>query len=121
MAHASSTSPRMSALTWRRHLVERLNGTGAPITLKTLRCLPGDGYGWTEFIEHTSCNDPAGCEVFFRRAGAWLALLHCFVATDMHQENLIAAGDHPVPVDLETILQPSPEEHRVREPEAEAF
>jgi type 2 lantibiotic biosynthesis protein LanM len=104
-----------------RHLVERLNGTGAPIMLKTLRSLPGDGYGWTEFIEHTSCNDPAGCEVFFRRAGAWLALLHCFVATDMHQENLIAAGDHPVPVDLETILQPSPEEHRVREPEAEAF
>ena len=44
--------------------------------------------------------------MFFRRAGAWLALFHCFAATDMHQENIIAAGDQPVPIDLETILQP---------------
>ena len=45
---------------------------------------------------------------FFRRAGAWLALFHCFAATDMHQENMIAAGDHPVPIDLEMILQAPP-------------
>jgi len=31
--------------------------------------------------------------------------LHCFAVTDMHQENLIAVGDQPVPVDLETTLQ----------------
>jgi class II lanthipeptide synthase len=107
-------------LAW-RDLVERLNGAGAPVTLKTARSLARDGYGWTEYIEHTGCADLRGCEIFFRRAGAWLALLHCFAATDMHQENLIAAGDHPVPIDLETILQPSPEEHKVREPEAAAF
>src|SRR6185437_1674857 len=69
-------------------LVERLNAAGAPLTLKTVRALARDGYGWTEFIEHTG-TDQAGCERFFRRAGAWLALLHCFAASDMHQENLI--------------------------------
>jgi type 2 lantibiotic biosynthesis protein LanM len=104
-----------------RTLVERLNGAGAPVTLKTARTLTRDGYGWTEFIEHTGCADIGGCATFFRRAGAWLALLHCFAATDIHQENVIAAGDHPVPIDLETILQPSPEEHKVHEPEGEAF
>jgi type 2 lantibiotic biosynthesis protein LanM len=104
-----------------RALVERLNAAGAPVALKTARVLARDGYGWTEFIEHTGCADVAGCATFFRRAGAWLTLLHCFAATDMHQENVIAAGDHPVPIDLETILQPSPEEHKVHEPEGEAF
>jgi type 2 lantibiotic biosynthesis protein LanM len=104
-----------------RELVERLNGTGPPITLKTARALSRDDYGWTEFIEHASCADARDCDTFFRRAGAWLALLHCFAATDMHQENMIAAGDHPVPIDLETILQPSPEEHKIGAPEAEAF
>jgi type 2 lantibiotic biosynthesis protein LanM len=104
-----------------RALVERLNGAGAPVALKTARTLVRDGYGWTEFIEHTGCADEAGCVRFFRRAGAWLALLHCFAATDIHQENVIAAGDHPVPIDLETILQPSPEEHKIHEPEGEAF
>jgi class II lanthipeptide synthase len=104
-----------------RALVERLNGAGAPVALKTVRALARDGYGWTEFIEHTGCADAAGCTMFFRRAGAWLALLHCFAATDIHQENMIAAGDHPVPIDLETILQPSAEEHKVHEPEGAAF
>jgi type 2 lantibiotic biosynthesis protein LanM len=104
-----------------RALVERLNDAGAPVALKIARTLVRDGYGWTEFIEHSGCADAAGCATFFRRAGAWLALLHCFVATDIHQENVIAAGDHPVPIDLETILQPSPEEHKVHEPEGEAF
>ena len=32
----------------------------------------------------------------------------------MHQENMIAAGDHPVPIDLEMILQAGAEEHERR-------
>ena len=34
---------------------------------------------------------------------------------------MIASGEHPVPIDLETILQPSADEHKIREPEGEAF
>jgi len=107
-------------LAW-RHLVERFNDAGAPVTLKTAQALSRNGYGWTEFIEHAGCVDAHDCDTFFRRAGAWLALLHCFAATDIHQENMIAASDHPVPIDLETILQPSAEEHKIGEPEAQAF
>ncbi len=102
-------------------LIERLNRAGAPIDLKAVRTIARDGYGWTEFIEHTGCADQAGCERFFRRAGAWLALFHCFAASDMHQENIIAAGDHPVPIDLETILQAPAEEPDVPDPEDQAF
>ena len=57
---------------------------------------------------------------FFRRAGAWLALLHCFAVTDMHQENLIAVGDQPVPVDLETTLQAA-EQSRADNDDAKAY
>jgi len=102
-------------------LVERLNGADVPVALKTARALSRNGYGWTEFIEHAGCADARDCDTFFRRAGAWLALLHCFAATDIHQENMIAVGDHPVPIDLETILQPSAEEHKIGAPEAQAF
>jgi type 2 lantibiotic biosynthesis protein LanM len=102
-------------------LIASLNRAGAPVMLKAVLTLARDGYGWTEFIDHTGCADPAGCDRFFRRAGALLALLHCFVSTDMHQENIIAAGDHPVPIDLETILQPSADEHKALDPEGQAF
>ena len=59
-------------------------------------------------------------QAVFRRAGAWLALFHCFAGTDMHQENMIAAGEHPVPIDLEMILQASARS-QTEEVEAQAF
>jgi class II lanthipeptide synthase len=101
-------------------LIERLNHANPPIELKVVRAITRDGYGWTEFISHAGCADREGCKRFFKRAGAWLALFHCFVANDMHQENMIAAGDHPVPIDLETILQSTAEEHETADPEARA-
>ena len=63
--------------------------------------IAGDGYGWTEFIDHTPCDD-AGCGPFFRRAGAWLASFHCFAATDIHHENLDRRRRPSVPIDVET-------------------
>jgi type 2 lantibiotic biosynthesis protein LanM len=102
-------------------LVERLNGAQAPIALKAACAIARDGYGWSEFIDHAACADAAGFARFFRRAGGWLALFHCFAATDMHQENMIACGDHPVPIDLEMILQAGAEERSAEAPEDFAF
>ena len=102
-------------------LVGRLNRADPPVELKAVCAIARDGYGWTEFIGHTGCADQDGCKRYFRRAGAWLALFHCFAATDVHQENMIAAGDHPVPIDLETILQANAEEHKAQDAESQAF
>jgi len=104
-----------------RELVARLNSSGAPIALRAPRVIVRDGYGWAEFIEHRGCADQDQVTVFFQRAGAWLALFHCFAAADMHEENLIACGDHPVPIDMEMVLQALPEEHRSEDSEAQAF
>jgi type 2 lantibiotic biosynthesis protein LanM len=103
------------------NLIKRLNLASPPIELKAVRTISRDGYGWTEFVDHTGCADSGGFERFFRRAGAWLALFHCFAASDMHHENLIAAGDHPVPIDIEMILQAASEEQKTHSPEEQAF
>lgn len=87
-----------------RSLVERLNAN-APLELRAARVLPRDHYGWSEFVAHVSCADAQAIRRSFQRAGALLALFHCFVGVDMHQENVIAAGEYPVPIDLEMILQ----------------
>lgn len=101
-------------------LVARMNRDGAPIELRAVRAIARDGYGWSEYIEHAGCADTQGCTRFFRRAGAWLGLFHCLAGTDIHHENMIAAGDHPVPIDLETILQTAVEDHNSQETESEA-
>lgn len=102
-------------------LIEKLNDLSPPATLRSARIICRSGYGWSEFIDHKACADPSGFERFFHRAGAWLALFHVFCSTDMHDENMIASGEHPVPIDLEMILQPSTPEHQSYLPEREAF
>ena len=102
-------------------LVDRLNRAAPPLELRAVRALARDGYGWTEFIEHTPCTDEQGVERYFARAGAWLALSYCLAAGDMHQENIIAAGEHPVLIDVETLLQPAMGEPADQGPESQAF
>ena len=101
-------------------LVARLNAAAPPIELRAARVLARDGYGWSEFVAHDACGGADGFARFFRRAGSWLALLHCFAANDMHQENMIACGEQPVPIDLETILQASAE-HATSDPDDAAY
>jgi len=63
-------------------------------------------YGWCEFIPQLPCHSEAEVHRFYRRQGAYLALLHLLQATDFHFENLIAHGDQPVLIDLETLFHP---------------
>ncbi len=102
-------------------LLTRLNSRGPPVDLKASRAIARDGYGWAEFIDHCGCDDEGGCRRFFERAGAWLALFHLFVGSDMHEENIIASGEYPVPIDLEMLLQPTASEDQTEYPEAQAF
>lgn len=102
-------------------LVAWLNANGAPVDLRAARVLVRDGYGWAEFIKHTDCVDRSGVAIFYERAGAWLGLFHIFAAADMHLENMIAAGEQPVPIDLEMILQPGEIDGRDKVAEREAL
>ncbi|GHE10430.1 type 2 lanthipeptide synthetase LanM family protein [Streptomyces alanosinicus] len=73
---------------------------------RTLACA---GYGWAEFIPHRYCADDAQLAVFYRNVGHWLAVLRFTGGTDMHAENMIAAGPVPVIVDAETLFDaPAP-------------
>ncbi|MCH0558108.1 type 2 lanthipeptide synthetase LanM family protein [Streptomyces sp. MUM 16J] len=69
--------------------------------------LPRGEYGWAEFVAPTPCADEAEVGLFYRRQGALLALCHAIDATDLHAENLIACGGHPVVIDVETLFHPA--------------
>lgn len=86
-------------------LVGWANARQAPVDLRVPRVLCRNGYGWSEFISHSECGHSDDLLMFYRRAGAWLAMLHVCAGTDMHQENVIANGSHPVPVDHEMLYQ----------------
>jgi type 2 lantibiotic biosynthesis protein LanM len=79
---------------------------GDHCTFRTLKVLPCGDHGWVEFIAAHSCRSPQELCRFYERQGAYLALLYALEATDLHFENLTAAGEHPVPLDLETLFHP---------------
>ncbi|MFB6391769.1 type 2 lanthipeptide synthetase LanM family protein [Polymorphospora lycopeni] len=65
-----------------------------------------DGYGWAAHVEHRYCADDGEFRAFYRGLGHWLAVTRLFGASDLHAENLIAAGPVPVVVDCETLFTP---------------
>ncbi|GAA1274278.1 lanthionine synthetase [Planotetraspora silvatica] len=83
-------------------LDERLPG----YDLRSLNVLDRRRYGWVEFVDYASCADDDETRWFYRRQGALLALLYALDGADFHYENLIAAGDQPVLVDLEAVFHP---------------
>ncbi|MFD0276493.1 type 2 lanthipeptide synthetase LanM family protein [Kitasatospora sp. NPDC127111] len=89
--------------------------------LRALGLLDRGGYGWTEFAEARPCRTPYEVERFYRRAGALLALLHVLDGTDLHFENVVAAGEHPVLVDVETLFHPPAQACPAEDPAARAL
>jgi type 2 lantibiotic biosynthesis protein LanM len=63
-------------------------------------------YGWVEEIEPRPCQHQRDVQAYYYRAGMLLCLIYVLEGTDCHQENLIAAGEHPVLIDHETLFQP---------------
>ncbi|HET6287755.1 MAG TPA: type 2 lanthipeptide synthetase LanM family protein [Amycolatopsis sp.] len=99
-------------------VVEQLNKRLPGLHLRTADALQRDGYGWLRFVEHRPCADIADVDRFYRRQGILLALLHALDATDVHYENIIACGDQPVLIDIETLFQPSPPDPPAGDPAA---
>ncbi|HYC89230.1 MAG TPA: type 2 lanthipeptide synthetase LanM family protein [Thermoanaerobaculia bacterium] len=64
-------------------------------------------YGWMEYVQPEACADDAALQRFLERQGGYLALLYLLDGTDFHHENLIAVGEQPILIDLETLFQPA--------------
>lgn len=83
-----------------------LGALGDRDPLRVPRVLVRDGYGWAEHIGHRYCADETELAAFYRGLGRWLAVMRLLGGTDLHSENLIAAGPHPVVVDAEALFTP---------------
>lgn len=92
-----------------RRFVESL--ADAEETVSTMRVPHAIGcgeHGWTEFVAHRYAADDEELRGFYRGIGHWLAVMRVLGGSDLHAENLIAAGSHPVVVDCETLFTPRP-------------
>ncbi|MFL5348431.1 MAG: type 2 lanthipeptide synthetase LanM family protein [Hyalangium sp.] len=87
-----------------QQLLQWLNAQGLRHPPRVLTVLDRGTYGWVEFVDATGCDSREALQRFYWRQGSFLALLHLLSAVDFHLENLIAAGESPVLVDLEALF-----------------
>ncbi|HET7436169.1 MAG TPA: type 2 lanthipeptide synthetase LanM family protein [Thermoanaerobaculia bacterium] len=86
-------------------LLDWLNARGLSPRMEGVDVIDRHTYGWARYMEATGCADEAALRRFYQRQGSLLALLYALEATDVHHENLIAAGEHPILIDLESLFQ----------------
>ena len=89
-----------------QELLAWVESKGEGLAFRRLAVLDRGEHGWMEYAAPAECASLEEVALYHRRLGGLLALLYALEATDCHYENLIAAGDQPVVVDLESLFHP---------------
>ncbi len=88
------------------HWLAWFNQQTSHLDLKYPVILDRINYGWVEFVEQHPCDSEAALDRFYHRYGMLLCLVDVLEGNDFHYENILASGEYPVLVDLETLLVP---------------
>jgi type 2 lantibiotic biosynthesis protein LanM len=83
--------------------LERVFGD-VPDRIRVPEVLDRGDYGWASFVVHRYCEGEEELRAFYRGLGHWVAVLRLLGGTDIHHENLIAAGPVPVVIDAESLF-----------------
>lgn len=76
-------------------------------SLQTPLTLDKEDYGWQEYIKKEDCLNTNQVKNYYKQLGMHLGFIYTFQGSDFHYENIIANGENPYLVDLETLFQPS--------------
>jgi len=87
-----------------QHFISWFNRCHAKSPLKILRIVSRKDYGWVEHVDNAPTKEWRAHELFYYRVGLLLSITHVLHGVDFHFENLVAASEHPVLVDLETLF-----------------
>ena len=91
------------------HLLDWVNRRLRRGQFRILTILDRGDHGWVEFVAAKDCASKDEIDRFYQRQGGYLALLYAMGGTDLHCDNLVAAGEDPVLLDLEALFHPAVE------------
>ncbi|MDR6726762.1 type 2 lantibiotic biosynthesis protein LanM [Paenibacillus amylolyticus] len=78
-------------------------------TMLNYKIINKEQYGWVEQVEYSSCSSLEALKRYYYRFGISIFANYILHTSDIHLENIIASGEFPVLVDLETIMDNRPE------------
>lgn len=77
---------------------------GIGITQLNYNFLSYETYSWCSVVEYKSCSSLKEVSRYYERIGVQLFLAYFLGTHDLHFENMIASGEYPVFIDLETFV-----------------
>ncbi|WP_338754925.1 type 2 lanthipeptide synthetase LanM family protein [Bacillus sp. FJAT-52991] len=89
-------------------LVRWISRENQSLSLPTYKIIDSGEYGWEQRITPKGCMSKEEVSRFYFRFGSLAGLMYLLNGADMHFENLIAHGEYPYVIDLETIFHQYP-------------
>ncbi|WP_368650816.1 type 2 lanthipeptide synthetase LanM family protein [Bacillus inaquosorum] len=74
------------------------------LNLSTAKVYSASSFGWMEYVQHNELKREEDASKYYSRIGQLLSLLYIFNSKDFHHENIIANGENPILIDLETLF-----------------
>jgi type 2 lantibiotic biosynthesis protein LanM len=90
-------------------LLNWFNSKGFKPEFKHYKTINHKDYSWEERVDYYSCDSYEQLEKYYKRLGGLLGVLYMINGVDFHSENIIAHGEFPILIDLETLFH-----HRVK-------
>lgn len=76
--------------------------------LKPYTLLSYEDHGWEELVNYDPCSSIEEVRRYYTRFGVLVGLMHMIQGADFHLENVIAKGEYPFVIDLETLFHQYP-------------
>ncbi|HDR4605535.1 type 2 lanthipeptide synthetase LanM family protein [Bacillus cereus] len=86
-------------------LIDWINDKNNILKMPSYNTLIYDDFVIEEFVEKRDCKSIEEVKKYYIRYGQILGIMYILNGNDFHMENLIASGEYPIIVDLETLLQ----------------
>ena len=80
-------------------------GKSGMLDIKIPKGIYKDTYAYNEFIERIYCKSEKEVKRFYTRYGYLVAICYLLNINDLHLENIVANGENPVIIDMETLFQ----------------
>lgn len=89
-------------------LLEWFNLKGVDPQFNQYKSIHLEKYAWEERVEYNSCNSYEEISRYYKRLGGLLGVLYMINGLDFHSENIIASGENPLLIDIETLFHHYP-------------
>lgn len=81
-----------------------INGNSNLLSIKCNKGIYKEEFAFEKFVEYKECKTEKDVHFYYQKFGQLIAIMYILRGSDFHYENIIANGNNPMIIDIETIF-----------------